>query len=170
MIQKETILEKYLEFARENGADLAKRIDAGTVVTAPWTIYRCRFGCASYGKNHYCPPHAPTWDKTRQMIDCYSYGILFRCREMGAVSPLAVKLARELFLDDYYKVIAFGCGACVKCKKCNPEFCNFPGQTVPPMEACGIDVFATVRNNGIELHTLRLQEEPHSYFGLVLVE
>lgn len=49
------------------------------------------------------------------------------------------------------------------------ERCNFPGQTVPSMEACGMDVFATVRNNGLEIHTLRVKGEPQNHFGLILV-
>ena len=163
-------MEKYFKFLMENGADTAIKIESKSIVTAPWTIYRCQFGCNSYGKNHCCPPNAPTWDKTQQMIDCYSYGILFRCHDMSVVTPLAVKAARGLFLDDYYKAIAFGCGSCEKCKKCNPDFCNFPKETVPSMEACGIDVFATVRNNVLEIHTLKSREEVHNYFGLVMVE
>ena len=38
------------------------------------------------------------------------------------------------------------------------------------MEACGIDVFATVRANGLEIHTLRDPGEVQNHFGLVLVE
>ena len=57
-----------------------------------------------------------------------------------------------------------------KCKVCNPDHCNFPGKTVPAMEACGIDVFATVRANGLEIHTLRDPGEVQNHFGLVLVE
>ena len=89
---------------------------------------------------------------------------------LNIVTPLAVQVARELFLDDYYKAIASGCGSCKKCKKCNPDFCNFPNETVPSMEAYGIDVFATVRNNGLEIHTLKSRKEVHNYFGLVMVE
>ncbi|MBP3702885.1 MAG: hypothetical protein J6I65_03765, partial [Lachnospiraceae bacterium] len=92
-------------------------------------IYRCQFGCSSYGKNHCCPPNVPTWDKTQQMLDCYSYGILFKCYDMNVVTSLAIKASRELFLDDYYKTIAFGCGPCEKCKTCNPDFCNFSNET-----------------------------------------
>lgn len=80
-------MEKYLNFLKENGADLAMKIDAETIVTAAWTIYRCQFGCSSYGRNHCCPPNAPSWDKTQQMIDCYKYGILFRCPDMNTVTP-----------------------------------------------------------------------------------
>ena len=104
------------------------------------------------------------------MLDSFQYGILFRCHEMSIVTPLAVKVARELFLNDYYKVIAFGSGPCKKCRECSPGHCRFPGQTVPAMEACGIDVFATVRNNGLEIHTLREKGEIQNHFGLVMVE
>ena len=75
-----------------------------------------------------------------------------------------------MFIDDYYKVIAFGSGPCKQCAKCNPERCNFPGKTVPAMEACGIDVFATVRANRLEIHTLRDENEVQNHFGLLLVE
>ena len=89
---------------------------------------------------------------------------------MSIVTPLAVKAARELFLDGYYKVCAFGSGPCKTCSKCNPDHCNFPDQTVPSMEACGIDVFATVRANGLEINPLREKGETQNHFGLLLVE
>ena len=163
-------MEQYFSLLKDGGADLAMKIDAKTVQTAAWTVYRCQYGCDTYGTSHCCPPNSPTWQQTQAMLDCYQYGILFRCHEMQLVTPLAVKLARELFLDGYYKVIAFGSGPCKKCKKCNPVHCNFPNQTVPAMEACGIDVFATVRNNGLEIHTLREKTEVQNHFGLVMVE
>lgn len=163
-------MEKYFEMLKTNGADLAIDIDAKTIVTAAWTVYRCKFGCDTYGKNHCCPPNSPTWRETQEMIDCFRHGILFRCHEMDLVTPLAVNIAGELFNDGYYKVIAFGSGPCRKCRNCNPDHCNFPNETVPAMEACGIDVFATVRNNGLEINTLKDRTEVQNHFGLVLVE
>lgn len=38
------------------------------------------------------------------------------------------------------------------------------------MEACGIDVFATVRSNGLEINTLREKGEIQNHFGLLLVD
>ena len=163
-------MEKYFSLLKKDGADLAIKIDAKSIRTAAWTIYRCQFGCNTYGKSHCCPPNTPTWKETQEMLDCFQYGILFRCHEMEIVTPLAVRAARELFLDGYYKVIAFGSGPCQKCRNCNSGHCNFPGQTVPSMEACGIDVFATARNNGLEIHTLREKGETQNHFGLVMVE
>ncbi len=124
-------MEKYFSLLEDGGADLTLKINADTIKTAAWTIYRCKFGCNSYGKNHCCPPSCPTWKETQEMINCFQYGILFRCHEISIVTPLAVKVAKELFLDDYYKVIAFGSGSCERCHKCNPDHCNFPNKTVP---------------------------------------
>ena len=107
-------MEKYISFLKENGADLAVQIDSASVATAAWTIYRCRFGCDFYGKSRCCPPHTPTYKETREMLDCYRYGILFRCRDISKVRPLAVTLTKELLLDGYYKVIAFASGPCDK--------------------------------------------------------
>jgi len=39
----------------------------------------------------------------------------------------------------------------------------------PAMEACGIDVYATARNAGFELHVVRSYNETLTCFGLILV-
>ena len=38
------------------------------------------------------------------------------------------------------------------------------------MEACGIDVFATVRPQGFEIQVVRQSTDPQHYFGLVLID
>ncbi len=38
------------------------------------------------------------------------------------------------------------------------------------MEACGIDVFATARANGMAVETLADKTQPQNCFGLLLVE
>ena len=162
-------LEKYLVRLEEQGADPAIVIDPHLVVTAPWTVFKCQFGCGSYGKNHCCPPKAPSYDKTRAILDCYTKGILFRIHGWNATA-LAAATARELFLDGYYKAIAFGSGMCKLCKECDPAGCRQPEKAIPSMEACGIDVFATARQFGLEIHTLRKVGEERNHFGLILAE
>ncbi|MGI6094852.1 MAG: DUF2284 domain-containing protein [Lachnospiraceae bacterium] len=161
--------ERYIEWLLQKGADMAKVVDADTVATAAWVVYKCKFSCSAYGTNRCCPPYAPTYQETQEMLKDYSKGILFRTHDIDTVTPLAVGLEKELFLDGYYKALAFGAGSCSRCKKCNIERCNFTRTTVPSMEACGIDVFATVRANGLEIHTLREEGECQNCFGLVLI-
>jgi hypothetical protein len=38
------------------------------------------------------------------------------------------------------------------------------------MEACGIDVFKTARDNGFPIEVVRNREEKRDLFGLILVE
>jgi hypothetical protein len=38
------------------------------------------------------------------------------------------------------------------------------------MEACGIDVFRTVRDNGFTIHVLRTHEDEQNQYGVILVE
>jgi len=38
------------------------------------------------------------------------------------------------------------------------------------MEACGIDVYATVRRHGFAIEVVRDHDDPQHYFGMVLVD
>jgi hypothetical protein len=38
------------------------------------------------------------------------------------------------------------------------------------MEACGIDVFSTAKNNGFPINVLKSKDEVQNYYGLVLIE
>lgn len=165
-------MEKYFELLKKAGADCAVKIDAGSVVTAPWTRYKCQFGCDMYGRNLCCPPYTPTWKETREILDSFQYGILFHLPEAedNDVTGIAISCAREIFLDGYYKAIAFGSGPCCRCESCTLNHCRFPRKVLPSMEGCGIDVFQTARNNGFSIKPLRERCEEHNYFGLILVE
>jgi predicted metal-binding protein len=163
-------LEKYFDILKLMGAITVIEIDPSTIVTAPWVIHKCQFGCRMYGNSHCCPPKTPGYKQTQEIINSYKKAILFRSHIITAVTPMAVEIERELFLDGYYKAIGLGSGPCLVCKKCNLTSCAFPQKTVPSMEACGIDVFATVRANGLEIQTLRHGNETQNLFGLLLVE
>lgn len=164
-----TDLQKYIDRLKAAGADSVLIIDPREVVTAPWTVFKCQFGCDSYGKNHCCPPVAPTYDKTRAILDCYTTGLLF-CTHGWNATAIARDSLKEIYLDGYYKVIAFGSGMCKLCKDCDPDGCRQPELAIPAMEACGIDVFATARHFGQEINTLRHPDEVRNHFGLICIE
>jgi predicted metal-binding protein len=48
--------------------------------------------------------------------------------------------------------------------------CRFPAKTRPAMEACGIDVFQTARNNGFSITTLKEKSETQNLYCLMLVD
>jgi predicted metal-binding protein len=80
-------------------------------------------------------------------------------------------LERELFLVGYHRALGMGAGSCRLCKECDPSGpCRFPHQARPSMEACGIDVYTTVRQAGWEIEVVQTKESPFRLFGLVLME
>jgi len=60
-----------------------------------------------------------------------------------------------------------GSGPCNLCDRCG-KFCRYPSQARPSMEACGIDVFNTVRANGFAIEVLRTTSCEANYYGVVL--
>jgi predicted metal-binding protein len=162
---------KLVQRAESLGAESARLVRASTIATAPWVRLKCQYGCDGYGSSRCCPPHTPTPDGTRKVIDCYKRAILF---EAGRREPrqIAVRLEREAFLAGYYKALGLGAGPCSLCKEecAFDEPCRHPEQARPSMEACGIDVFATARANGFTIEVVRDENDEQHYFGVVLLD
>jgi predicted metal-binding protein len=110
------------------------------------------------------------------VIDSYQKAILLHRRlEKGERSKLLnemmVRLEIEIFLDGYYKAWSMGSGPCRLCKECDvAASCKHGYEARPSMEACGIDVFKTARDNGFPIEVVRTHEEERNVFGLILVE
>ena len=59
----------------------------------------------------------------------------------------------------------------IYCKECNLSgSCQHGLEARPSMEACGIDVFKTARDNGFPIEVVRTRDDEMNIFGLVLVE
>lgn len=166
-----TDLSRFIHKACELGAVEAKIIDPCSIVLAPWVRLKCQFGCEHYNTRHCCPPHTPTWEQTKQVIDCYTLALLFHCTGMEVRTlDIAFELEQEAFFSGFYKALGLGAGPCWLCKKCNPERCIHPLQARPSMEGCGIDVYATARANGFPIEVIRDRSEVPNRYGLVLIE
>jgi predicted metal-binding protein len=163
-------LNDFIQRAKELGAKEAKIISTETISTAAWVRAKCQYGCPMYGARLTCPPHSPSPEETRAIIGGFKKAILVE-GEMLKVTPLVAALEREVFLAGYYKTLAMGDGPCVKCTECSIEKgCQFPFEARPSMEACGIDVYQTLKNNGITIEVAKTPDTPHRHHGLVLVE
>lgn len=162
--------ELLLGMAKQAGAIKAKVISPQTVTTSHWVRHRCQYGCGCWGTTLCCPPHAPSPTETRQILDEYKRAILFE-GPRGKVKKIAAALEREVFLTGCYKAFGMGAGPCYLCRRCAFEQgCRHPDKARPAMEACGIDVFATVRRHGWPLNVVRQESDPQHYYGLVLVD
>jgi predicted metal-binding protein len=164
--------ESWTSAARRLGAAEAKLIDPASVVTAPWVRLKCQYGCAGYGRRLTCPPHSPTPEETRRVLDCYSSALLLHSPGRGewrAIDDVVGELEREVFLAGHYKAFGFGCGPCHLCEECTLTSCAHPSQARPSMEAAGIDVYATARANGFSIEVVTDHDCPQNYYGLVLI-
>jgi predicted metal-binding protein len=86
-------------------------------------------------------------------------------------SKAIVRLEIEIFLEGYYKAWSMGSGPCDLCKECNLSgSCKHGLEARPSMEACGIDVFKTARDNGFPIEVVRTRDEERNMFGVILVE
>lgn len=173
-------MEEYCRRALERGASRARPVPASYVVTAPWVLYKCRFGCGSYDARHLCPPATPTPAETEAVVRCYGRAILVTYEAVGSSKQRALRkkmhrdmlaLEREIFLDGFHKALAFVAGPCNLCKTCDvSKPCKLPGEPRPAMEACGIDVFATFANAGVKLNVVRDESDPYKLCGVILIE
>ena len=173
-------VESFCKRALEMGIDEAKIIDPGSIVTAEWVRLKCQYGCPGFGESLSCPPHTPTPDVTRKVVDSYRKAILLHQRlskgkgktERSKIFREAiVPLEIEIFLDGYYKAWSMGCGPCDRCKKCNLSgSCRHGFEARPSIEACGIDVYKTARDHGFSIEVVRKHGDEMNLFGLVLVE
>jgi predicted metal-binding protein len=161
--------QQYVRRALDLGVRGAKVIQAQSIVTAEWVRIKCQFGCGGYGQALTCPPFSPTPELTRKMISFYTYALLIHGDEYTAISSIVSTLEREAFLDDLYRAFGMGSGPCTLCEKC-PKQCRYPERARPSMEACGIDVFSTVRANGFPIEVLKTTGCEANYYGLILLE
>ncbi|NSW77231.1 MAG: DUF2284 domain-containing protein [Candidatus Atribacteria bacterium] len=164
----EAVLEEFLA-----GKVRAYRIvDPREVVTAEWVRLKCQYGCDGYGQSLTCPPYSPTPEVTRKMLDSYSRAVLiWKPEEYHNLREICAHLERELFLAGYEKAFAMPSGPCELCGTCPLQYpCRYPESARPSMEACGIDVYTTVRKFGFPLQVVRSRSERPNYYALLLLE
>jgi predicted metal-binding protein len=132
---------------------------------------KCRYGCGGYGSSRLCPPHSPTPDETRKVLDGYRQAVLIHGDKTTDIRRIVTALEREAFLGGFYKAFAFACGPCGLCRECAFEKgCRHPERARPAMEACGIDVYRTARAAGFPIEVVRTHADEQNYYGLLLLE
>ncbi|HUT73451.1 MAG TPA: DUF2284 domain-containing protein [Armatimonadota bacterium] len=163
-------VERLVRLAKRSGAVDVKAIGSDTVFTATWVRLKCQYGCGGYGGCLTCPPHSPTPETTRRLLDEYETILLVHFAGGRDVRKVIAKLERAAFLDGFYKAFGIASGPCYLCDECNLESCVHPHEARPSMEACGIDVYATARANGFPIEVCRTRDAEQNYYGLLLVE
>jgi predicted metal-binding protein len=163
--------EDLMRKALQAGAQKASLIPVRSVVVASWVAWKCRYGCKDFGRSHTCPPHSPSYKDTSLFLQEFRSALLVQADQSFRVRYLVYLLEREAFLNGFYKAFGMGAGPCRLCDTCDVQFpCRRPEEARPSMEACGIDVYRTVRENGYAVEPLRDSGGPQHSYGLVLLE
>jgi predicted metal-binding protein len=163
-------LEGFCRRGTKLGAKATTIIPADSIVTAPWVRVKCQYGCPFYGTRLTCPPYSPSPEQTREILAEYRHAILVEA-DVLKVTPVVAALEREIFLAGHYKALGMGEGPCAQCEECSLDNgCKFPDKARPAMEACGIDVYQTLKNNDIEIKVAKTLKSSTRHHGVVLVE
>ena len=190
-------IEELMEYAINKvgvSEDLTRIIYVNDIVFPNWTRFKCKFGCKGYGKNLCCPPFIPNPEEWRDFFKDYNFGILLGfegkpdtlLKDFKKLNKLINKLERKAFLLGFYKAFSFFLGPCKLCDVCvvkekdfpkdiDPKlarnYCKHLDKARPSMEATGIDVFATLKNVGIESKVLtERKDQILRFYGLILLE
>ena len=155
-----------------SGVKAVHMISPSEVITAPWVRLKCQFGCEGYGQCLVCPPFTPTPEQMRAALDSYKRAMLIHFDAEAGVKATVADLERTIFLLGAWKAFGLGAGPCYFCKECELQTkeCRYPERARPSMEACGIDVFSTVRKAGFPIEVVRTRRQCPNYYGMVLVD
>jgi predicted metal-binding protein len=168
-LSNKTLLRMAKKLPGIRGAVIIRPAD---VETAAWVRLKCQFGCDGYGRCLTCPPYSPSPNETRAILDCYKRAVLLHFDSYANTKRTVAQLERAVFLSGAWKAFGFGAGPCNFCKTCPIEDrqCRHSELARPSMEACGIDVYSTVRKAGLPIEVVKTHRQCPNYYGLLLVD
>jgi predicted metal-binding protein len=77
--------------AFELGAAAAVIIPVNKIVIEDRMILKCSLGCEKYGKTLACPPHAPTPEKFRKIVNEYHYAMIMKFNSTAQLDKELIK-------------------------------------------------------------------------------
>ncbi len=137
--------------------------------------------CGFYGKNYMCPPSVGDLEYYQKLILTYQKGLIFskiyslknKYDHQGMVNSglefrNVIQKINKAAKAENRDCLFFTAGTCSICKTCailSQEPCRFPDETIPSLEASGIDVVTLSRDLGMNYNN---GPNKVTYFGLVL--
>lgn len=167
----------------DHGFSDFKLVDARDIVVSEWVRMKCMFGCSHYGKNGCCPPHVPSVPECCAFFSEYTVAVIFRFEKIvekpeerfqwsKEVNEQLLKVERGVFLAGYHKAFLLfmdECRLCAKCAQSRLE-CKNPKNARPSIEALAVDVFATVRKQGLPISVLSKFGQAMNRYAILMVE
>ena len=178
--------ERIYEILKENSITDYRVIDVKkTVAVEDWVRLKCMFGCPVYGNNGSCPPALPPVSECREMVMSYEKAIWMHfsvpyenemqyASERKNFEKRIYAAEHALFLEGYYKTMLLTPGCCRLCETCvcgsDRSKCANPDKARPCMEGIGINIFATAKNAGYDVHVLKEYGEMTHRFAMILLD
>ena len=135
--------------ALDFGCAKAKVISTEAISLAHWVKLQCQFGCSNHAKLFTCPPFTPESEEMAEILKEYDQALLIYADQDTNVQEIVFHLETRFKQKGYQKAFALGAQPCKLCDPCTiSTFCQYPEKARPTLQACGIDVKATVNNNG----------------------
>jgi len=133
----ESDFQKYINLAKELGATHIKILSSQEVIMDYRAYMKCMIPrCRFYDTNAQCPPHGPSFEQTKQLINCFSHALLvgmqvpvesviahnnYKKELLSTPESIAArrkmleivsKIEAQAFYDGYYFATAYGGGSC----------------------------------------------------------
>ena len=163
--------DKYVKMALEMGARDSRVISIDDIVFDPRSLLKCMYGCRDWGTRWTCPSSSKglkPWEAER-ILKRYQWGLLIHTNNPTRAHEIALEVERNAFLDGYpFALSLIDCYVCDSCAF--PDPCRFPKKSRPELQAMGIDVYSTVKQQGLPIQPLKTRNDTPNYYALVLIE
>lgn len=166
--------EKYLQLAREMGADDAVLFEAPQICWDSRTLLKCMYGCGDWGKGLTCPsrPNNPSMAELKEMFSRYSWGVIIHSHSKKMSQKISLAVESAAFHDNYYFALSLSdCALCKECAGFSCQDCRNVAMARPAFHSVGIDVFKTVHQLGLPLFALKDRNDPEqNWYSAVFIE
>ena len=165
-------LDKYIQIAKDLKMANAKVITPDDIYFDIRAILKCRWGCEDFfNQTIKCNTRNTSYQERIEMIKAYQSILLVHSHDAGELSKAVLDIERTAFLDGHY--FSFAIRTCKLCKSCavdQGKACPTPEKVRPCDQSFGIDVYKTVRNQGLPCNVLQKKADVQNRYGFVLIE
>lgn len=165
-------MDKYIHIAKDLKMANAKIITPDDIYFDIRAILKCRWGCEDFfNQTIKCNTRNTSYQERIEMIKAYQSILLVHSHDAGELSKAVLDIERTAFLDGHY--FSFAIRTCKLCKSCavdRGKACPAPEKVRPCDQSFGIDVYKTVRNQGLPCNVLQNKEDVQNRYGFVLIE
>ena len=167
-----TSFDKYIQLAKDLKMVNAKLISSDEIFFDTRSILKCRWGCEDFfNQTIKCATRNTSYQERTDMIKAYKNILLVHSHNATDLSKVVLEIERVAFLDGHY--FSFAIRYCRLCKTCavnEGKSCLTPEKVRPCDQSFGIDVYRTVRNQGLPCDVLHGREDIQNRYGFILLE